>query len=87
MATAEAIVDVDGTPMQGVIAKLSRTPGAIRWSASAPTRPRSSAELQDDAEDLRAVDGREVGSGRPRRPESPAPVAPILGGPAHRSGT
>jgi crotonobetainyl-CoA:carnitine CoA-transferase CaiB-like acyl-CoA transferase len=32
MAAREAIVDVDGTPMQGVIAKLSATPGKIRWS-------------------------------------------------------
>jgi crotonobetainyl-CoA:carnitine CoA-transferase CaiB-like acyl-CoA transferase len=28
----EAIVEVDGTPMQGLIAKLSATPGAIRWA-------------------------------------------------------
>ena len=23
---------VDGTPMQGLIAKLSKTPGSIRWA-------------------------------------------------------
>ena len=34
-AAREAIVDVDGVPMQGLIAKLSATPGAIRW----PGRP------------------------------------------------
>jgi crotonobetainyl-CoA:carnitine CoA-transferase CaiB-like acyl-CoA transferase len=28
----QTIVDVDGTPMQGLIARLSRTPGAIRWA-------------------------------------------------------
>jgi crotonobetainyl-CoA:carnitine CoA-transferase CaiB-like acyl-CoA transferase len=28
----ETIVEVDGTPMQGLIARLSRTPGAIRWA-------------------------------------------------------
>jgi crotonobetainyl-CoA:carnitine CoA-transferase CaiB-like acyl-CoA transferase len=27
-----AIVDVDGTPMQGLVARLSKTPGRIRWS-------------------------------------------------------
>ena len=27
-----SIVEVDGTPMQGLIARLSRTPGRIRWS-------------------------------------------------------
>jgi crotonobetainyl-CoA:carnitine CoA-transferase CaiB-like acyl-CoA transferase len=28
----EAVCDVDGTPMQGVVARLSATPGRIRWS-------------------------------------------------------
>jgi formyl-CoA transferase len=27
-----AVRDVDGTPMQGVVARLSATPGRIRWS-------------------------------------------------------
>jgi crotonobetainyl-CoA:carnitine CoA-transferase CaiB-like acyl-CoA transferase len=27
----QAIIEVDGTPMQGLIAKLSATPGAVRW--------------------------------------------------------
>jgi crotonobetainyl-CoA:carnitine CoA-transferase CaiB-like acyl-CoA transferase len=30
-AARDAIVDVDGTPMQGLIAKLSATAGALRW--------------------------------------------------------
>jgi len=30
-AARDAIVDVDGTPMQGLLAKLSATPGALRW--------------------------------------------------------
>jgi crotonobetainyl-CoA:carnitine CoA-transferase CaiB-like acyl-CoA transferase len=30
-AEREAIVEVDGTPMQNVIAKLSRTPGRLKW--------------------------------------------------------
>ena len=32
VAARETIVEVDGTPMQGLIAKLSATPGHIRWS-------------------------------------------------------
>jgi crotonobetainyl-CoA:carnitine CoA-transferase CaiB-like acyl-CoA transferase len=27
-----AIVEVDGTPMQGLVARLSKTPGAVRWA-------------------------------------------------------
>lgn len=30
-AAREAIVDVEGTPMQGLLAKLSATPGVLRW--------------------------------------------------------
>jgi hypothetical protein len=26
------VIDVDGVPMQGLIARLSATPGAIRWA-------------------------------------------------------
>jgi crotonobetainyl-CoA:carnitine CoA-transferase CaiB-like acyl-CoA transferase len=32
----KAIVDIDGTPMQNVIARLSATPGAIRWKGRDP---------------------------------------------------
>ena len=32
IAARETIVEVDGTPMQGLIAKLSATPGHIRWA-------------------------------------------------------
>lgn len=31
-AAREAIVELDGTPMQGLIAKLSQTPGVLNWS-------------------------------------------------------
>ena len=31
-AARGTIVDVDGTPMQGLVARLSKTPGRIRWS-------------------------------------------------------
>ena len=32
LAAREAIVEVDGVPMQGLVARLSRTPGAVRWA-------------------------------------------------------
>ena len=34
-AEREAIVRLDGTPMQGLLAKLSATPGALRWPGRA----------------------------------------------------
>ena len=36
-AARNAIINVDGTPMQGIIAKLSETPGVVRWRG----RPRN----------------------------------------------
>jgi crotonobetainyl-CoA:carnitine CoA-transferase CaiB-like acyl-CoA transferase len=44
-AAREAIVDVGGTPMQGLIARLSATPGALRWHGRA---------LDADGDDIRA---------------------------------
>ncbi|TPW15070.1 MAG: putative CoA-transferase [Acidimicrobiaceae bacterium] len=41
----QAIVELDGTPMQGLIAKLSATPGALRWQG----RP-----LDADGDEIRA---------------------------------
>lgn len=38
----ESFVEVDGVPMQGLVARLSRTPGAIRWAG--PPRNTSPAE-------------------------------------------
>jgi crotonobetainyl-CoA:carnitine CoA-transferase CaiB-like acyl-CoA transferase len=35
MLARQAIVEVDGTPMQGLIARLSETPGRIRWAGRA----------------------------------------------------
>ena len=32
LAARDAIVEVDGVPMQGLVARLSRTPGAVRWA-------------------------------------------------------
>lgn len=37
-AARDAIVDVEGTPMQGLVAKLSATPGALRWQGRAMNR-------------------------------------------------
>lgn len=34
-STREAIISVEGTPMQGLVAKLSATPGAVRWRGRA----------------------------------------------------
>jgi crotonobetainyl-CoA:carnitine CoA-transferase CaiB-like acyl-CoA transferase len=31
-AARRAVVEVDGTPMQGLVARLSATPGRIRWA-------------------------------------------------------
>jgi crotonobetainyl-CoA:carnitine CoA-transferase CaiB-like acyl-CoA transferase len=44
-AAREAIVRVDGTPMQGLIAKLSETPGALRWQGRS---------IDTDGDDIRA---------------------------------
>jgi crotonobetainyl-CoA:carnitine CoA-transferase CaiB-like acyl-CoA transferase len=34
-AARDAIITVEGTPMQGLVAKLSGTPGAVRWRGRA----------------------------------------------------
>jgi crotonobetainyl-CoA:carnitine CoA-transferase CaiB-like acyl-CoA transferase len=31
----EAVITVEGTPMQGLIARLSATPGAVKWRGRA----------------------------------------------------
>jgi crotonobetainyl-CoA:carnitine CoA-transferase CaiB-like acyl-CoA transferase len=43
-AARDAIVDVESTPMQGLVAKLSATPGRLRW----PGRP-----MDDDGDSIR----------------------------------
>jgi crotonobetainyl-CoA:carnitine CoA-transferase CaiB-like acyl-CoA transferase len=50
-AARGAIVEVDGVPMQGLVARLSRTPGAVRWAG----RP-----LGADTESVRRELAREV---------------------------
>ncbi len=57
-AARGAVVEVDGVPMQGLVARLSATPGAIRW-AGRPLGADTEAvlsELADAAADL-DVDG------------------------------
>ena len=44
-AHREAIVELDGTPMQGLIAKLSETPGVLNWRGK---------ERNADGDDIRA---------------------------------
>ncbi len=44
-AERQAIVEVDGTPMQGLVAKLSATPGALRWQGR---------HLDADGDEIRA---------------------------------
>jgi crotonobetainyl-CoA:carnitine CoA-transferase CaiB-like acyl-CoA transferase len=44
-AARQAIVEVDGTPMQGLIAHLSATPGALKWQGR---------DLDADGDDIRA---------------------------------
>jgi crotonobetainyl-CoA:carnitine CoA-transferase CaiB-like acyl-CoA transferase len=34
-AARDAIVELEGTPMQGLLAKLSATPGVLRWQGRA----------------------------------------------------
>jgi crotonobetainyl-CoA:carnitine CoA-transferase CaiB-like acyl-CoA transferase len=31
----DAIISVDGTPMQGLVARLSATPGEVKWQGKA----------------------------------------------------
>jgi crotonobetainyl-CoA:carnitine CoA-transferase CaiB-like acyl-CoA transferase len=44
-AARDAIVELDGTPMQGLIAKLSETPGVLKWSGK---------PMDADGDDIRA---------------------------------
>ena len=48
-AAREAIVDLEGTPMQGLLAKLSATPGTLRWQGRA---------MNADDEEIRERGGR-----------------------------
>jgi crotonobetainyl-CoA:carnitine CoA-transferase CaiB-like acyl-CoA transferase len=71
----EAVVDVDGVPMQGLVARLSATPGHIRWAGRAEDADRQDilAELEERQPGRlrsplgRAVDGVTPGSAKPDR--------------------
>ena len=54
IAARRSIVEVDGTPMQGLIARLSKTPGHIRWAG----RPMGAAtdEILAELDELDRLD-------------------------------
>jgi crotonobetainyl-CoA:carnitine CoA-transferase CaiB-like acyl-CoA transferase len=62
LAARDAIVEADGVPMQGLVARLSRTPGEVRWAGrplgaddppgwTAADEGEADAEGTEDAED------------------------------------
>jgi crotonobetainyl-CoA:carnitine CoA-transferase CaiB-like acyl-CoA transferase len=70
LAARGAIVEADGVPMQGLVARLSRTPGAVRWAgrplgADDPPRWSATDEGEEDAE------GPALSRARPARPVDP----------------
>lgn len=60
-AERDAIVNVGGTPMQGLIARLSATPGSLRWQGR---------RLDEDGDEIRATGwGDPLGEGRDEEEE------------------
>ena len=60
-AARDAIVNVGGTPMQGLIARLSATPGSLRWQGR---------RLDEDGDEIRATGwGDPPGEGRDGKEE------------------
>ena len=52
LASRDAIVEADGVPMQGLVARLSHTPGAVRWAGrplGADDPPAWAAPAAEDA--------------------------------------
>ena len=45
-AARGSIVDVDGVPMQGLVARLSATPGSLRWAGR--SQDADAAEIRDE---------------------------------------
>ena len=65
----EAVVDVDGVPMQGLVARLSATPGRIRWAGRPEDADRAIlASSTTDAGPLRRA---ELAMERRRDPDAP----------------
>ena len=60
----DAVVEVDGVPMQGLVARLSRTPGTLRWAG----RP-----LDADGATIRSERSAPGGGGSATDPESAGP--------------
>jgi crotonobetainyl-CoA:carnitine CoA-transferase CaiB-like acyl-CoA transferase len=70
LAARGAIVEADGVPMQGLVARLSLTPGAVRWAgrplgADDPPRWTATDEGEEEAE------GPALSRARPGRPVDP----------------
>jgi crotonobetainyl-CoA:carnitine CoA-transferase CaiB-like acyl-CoA transferase len=79
LAARGAIVEADGVPMQGLVARLSRTPGAVRWAgrplgADDPPRWTATDEGEEEPEDAEdgsggpPAEGPALSRARPRRP-------------------
>ena len=82
LAARGAIVEADGVPMQGLVARLSRTPGAVRWAgrplgADDPPRWTATDEGEEEPEDAEdgsggpPAEGPGLSRARPGRPVDP----------------
>jgi crotonobetainyl-CoA:carnitine CoA-transferase CaiB-like acyl-CoA transferase len=82
LAARGAIVEADGVPMQGLVARLSRTPGAVRWAgrplgADDPPRWTATDEGEEEPEDAEdgsggpPAEGPALSRARPGRPVDP----------------
>jgi crotonobetainyl-CoA:carnitine CoA-transferase CaiB-like acyl-CoA transferase len=72
LAARDAIVEADGVPMQGLVARLSRTPGKVRWAGrplGADDPPRWAST--DDGEAGAEAEGPGLSRARSARPADP----------------
>lgn len=72
LAARDAIVEADGVPMQGLVARLSRTPGKVRWAGrplGADDPPRWAST--DDGEAGAQAEGAALSRARSARPADP----------------
>jgi crotonobetainyl-CoA:carnitine CoA-transferase CaiB-like acyl-CoA transferase len=70
LAARDAIVEADGVPMQGLVARLSRTPGKVRWAGrplGADDPPRWASTDDGEAE----AEGAALSPARSARPADP----------------